>query len=185
MAEYHFGVEVSCVHKALSSIRPLPLSDHSQADVKQGLVSFVGLGMRKRADYGPLVKKVKVYWHVITTGPNVSQGNLPRSAIRRQMKVLNKKYQSANIRFIVRDAPSSQIGNLHSHAFPIRMQRLSAERCIYYLVLCSRMRPNGPLSIIDMQLLVLHALTAEVLCVAACQRGLDEEQKLVQRTAGF
>lgn len=69
--------------------------------------AFVGLGMRSKPNYGPLVKKVKVYWHVITAGSRVSQGNLPRSAIIRQMQVLNRKYQKANIRFIVRTAPSS------------------------------------------------------------------------------
>lgn len=58
-----------------------------------------GLGMRDTTKYGPQVKQVNVYWHVIMTGSQVSQGNLPRSAIIRQMKVLNQKYQRANIRF--------------------------------------------------------------------------------------
>lgn len=67
-----------------------------------------GLGRKDRANYGPLVKKVKVYWHVITNGSKVSQGNLPRAAIMSQMQVLNTKYQKANIRFILANVDYTQ-----------------------------------------------------------------------------
>lgn len=49
--------------------------------------------------YGPAVKSVTVYWHVIRSGPSYSQGNIPKGAINKQMAVLNQKFAPANISF--------------------------------------------------------------------------------------
>lgn len=66
---------------------------------EDGNNSSGGLGVRGEPNYGPLVKKVNVYWHVIRKSSEISQGNLPQSAIAAQMEVMNQKYQKANIRF--------------------------------------------------------------------------------------
>lgn len=58
-----------------------------------------GLGQQSSANSGPLVKQLDIYWHVIQTGPTLSEGNLPRSAIELQIGVLNQRYQNANFRF--------------------------------------------------------------------------------------
>jgi hypothetical protein len=52
------------------------------------------------------VKQLDIYWHVIQTGPTLSEGNLPRSAIELQIGVLNQRYQNANFRFQVNSTSS-------------------------------------------------------------------------------
>jgi hypothetical protein len=52
-------------------------------------------------EWGPEVKTVKVYWHVLREGSAFSQGNIPRDAINKQMAVLNQKFAPANIQFSV------------------------------------------------------------------------------------
>mmetsp|Transcript_11541 Transcript_11541/g.34645 ORF Transcript_11541/g.34645 Transcript_11541/m.34645 type:complete len:373 (+) Transcript_11541:342-1460(+) len=56
---------------------------------------------RLLASYGPLVKKIKVYWHVIRTGTSYRQGNLSRGQINRQLAKLNQSFKKANIYFML------------------------------------------------------------------------------------
>ncbi len=55
--------------------------------------------------WGPLVKRVNVYWHVIRSGNSPTQGNLSKDQINKQMAVLNQKLGKANIQFDVRLSP--------------------------------------------------------------------------------
>jgi len=49
--------------------------------------------------YGAFIKQVKVYWHVIQSGPSYRQGAISTDAINKQMEVLNRVFAKADIRF--------------------------------------------------------------------------------------
>jgi hypothetical protein len=57
-------------------------------------------------EWGPQVKTVRVYWHVLREGSAFSQGNIPRAAINKQMAVLNQKFAPSNIQFSVSSSDS-------------------------------------------------------------------------------
>lgn len=52
-------------------------------------------------EYGPLIKIVPTYWHVLRDGMTYNQGNIPLSLISKQMVVLNRVFKKANIQFKV------------------------------------------------------------------------------------
>ncbi len=52
-------------------------------------------------EYGPLVKVVPTYWHVMKSGESYDQGNLQYDMLTRQMTVLNRMFNKANIQFKV------------------------------------------------------------------------------------
>lgn len=90
-------------------------------------------------EWGPKVKTVKVYWHVLREGKGYGEGNIPRDAISKQIAVLNQKFASANIRFSVSDLSVSDalpvvfklIWNTvaHSAVQPSIAASLTAEHC--------------------------------------------------------
>lgn len=66
-------------------------------------------------EWGPQVKSVKVYWHILREGKAYSQGNVPRDAINKQIAVLNQKFAAANIQFSV----SACVWHTDSHVLHI------------------------------------------------------------------